>query len=183
MTDDWAYQYSFADLGLLSGKTCQEHSVQTKGKTSKQSSRSSSASSNQMRPMFLCLRREGGASADACTMRWDDGVLPMPYTMLSGGEFHKDERGSLWSQISTDSQHSTLSLSLRCGEMPDEPMDTKLSQILETQADSKYYLSQRACQGILNRAAKRGKVLPEILKTALENQMNQYSNAEDPQRM
>ena len=41
-----------------------------------------------------------------------------------------------------------------------------LSQIL-TDAPPKYALSPRACQGILNRAEKRGKVLPEILENAL----------------
>ncbi|ORT99059.1 hypothetical protein D081_2238 [Anaerovibrio sp. JC8] len=34
----------------------------------------------------------------------------------------------------------------------------------------KYYLSQRACQGILRRAAARGKELPQVLKLALERQ-------------
>lgn len=34
----------------------------------------------------------------------------------------------------------------------------------------KYYLSPKACQGILRRAAARGKELPEMLKTALEKQ-------------
>lgn len=50
-----------------------------------------------------------------------------------------------------------------------------LSQILQKADDvpKKYYLSSRACQGILNRAAKRGKQLPEILKKALEMQANQ----------
>lgn len=48
---------------------------------------------------------------------------------------------------------------------------TKLSDILEETADEKYRLSSRACAGILNRANKRGKELPEILKRALENQI------------
>ena len=34
----------------------------------------------------------------------------------------------------------------------------------------KYYLSQRACSGILRRASARGKELPELLKRALEKQ-------------
>lgn len=45
-----------------------------------------------------------------------------------------------------------------------------LSQILEANADSKYYLSPKACQGILRRASIRGKELPSVLKTALERQ-------------
>ncbi len=34
----------------------------------------------------------------------------------------------------------------------------------------KYYLSPKACQGILRRASARGKELPAILKKALERQ-------------
>lgn len=37
----------------------------------------------------------------------------------------------------------------------------------------KYYLSAKACQGILNRAKRRGKELPEMLRIALEQQANQ----------
>ena len=44
-----------------------------------------------------------------------------------------------------------------------------LSQILETgPIDPRYYLSPRACEGILRRAEKRGKKLPEPLRLALE---------------
>lgn len=31
----------------------------------------------------------------------------------------------------------------------------------------RYFLSARACQGILTRASRRGKALPDLLKTAL----------------
>lgn len=42
-----------------------------------------------------------------------------------------------------------------------------LSQILVPNAPEKYFLSAKACQGILNRAKKRGKELPPMLKEAL----------------
>lgn len=42
-----------------------------------------------------------------------------------------------------------------------------LSQILEANAPEKYFLSPTACVGILRRAEKRGKALPERLKAAL----------------
>ena len=45
-----------------------------------------------------------------------------------------------------------------------------LSRILEDSAPEKYFLSQRACTGILRRCAKRGKQLPEVLKNALMRQ-------------
>ena len=45
-----------------------------------------------------------------------------------------------------------------------------LSDVLEKQhVHSKFYLSQRACKGILRRAKKRGKTIPPKLKQALEN--------------
>ena len=34
----------------------------------------------------------------------------------------------------------------------------------------KYYLSPKACLGILRRASERGKKLPEVLQIALERQ-------------
>ena len=43
-----------------------------------------------------------------------------------------------------------------------------LSQILQANAPEKYYLSATARQGILNRAKKRGKELPTMLREALE---------------
>lgn len=43
-------------------------------------------------------------------------------------------------------------------------------QILEPQPQRKYYLSRKACLGILRRARKRGKELPATLKLALEMQ-------------
>ena len=91
--------------------------------------------------------------------------------MPSTGECRKDENGLLWLPISTDSQPVTLYLTLNTGEQPREANPTKLSDILEPGADKRYYLSSKACQGILNRAEKRGKELPEVLKQALENQM------------
>ncbi len=45
-----------------------------------------------------------------------------------------------------------------------------LSDILETgDVPQRYYLTARACQGILRRAEKRGKELPPMLKAALES--------------
>ena len=56
------------------------------------------------------------------------------------------------------------------GASPRDARDSALSQILEDRPHPRYYLSARACQGVLNRAQKRGKDLPPILKEALERQ-------------
>ena len=56
------------------------------------------------------------------------------------------------------------------GESPSVAVESRLSQILEAAPHPKYYLSAKACQGILRRAERRGKELPEMLKTALVRQ-------------
>nr|DAQ55048.1 MAG TPA: Cytosine specific methyltransferase [Caudoviricetes sp.] len=53
------------------------------------------------------------------------------------------------------------------GECPRDGVESHLSQILEANPHRKYYLSAKACQGILNREARRGKDLPEALKAVL----------------
>ena len=51
----------------------------------------------------------------------------------------------------------------------EKPFSCKsLSEVLELNASEKYFLSPKACQGILRRAEKRGKELPEQLRSALE---------------
>ena len=53
---------------------------------------------------------------------------------------------------------------------PSAVKESALSQILEEKPHTRFYLSKKACEGILRRAKERGKVLPEMLKEALENQ-------------
>lgn len=141
MTDyAMAGQVSLFDQDTWCGKTYQEHSPQTKAKTSAASSKKRRGSSKKM-PLFLDLRGGGnGLLADAS---WEEG-------------------GALLGEYTTHS----------FGECPKEENVSHLSQILEDTPLPKYYLSEKACLGILNRASKRGKELPEILKQALENQMN-----------
>ena len=57
---------------------------------------------------------------------------------------------------------------LNTGESPNDAVESTLSSILEVNAPKKYYLSDKACGGILRRAERRGKELPEMLKIALE---------------
>ena len=62
------------------------------------------------------------------------------------------------------------SLMLNFGEYPREENVSTLSQILQDGVPEKYYLSQKACLGILRRASVRGKKLPTVLQRALEKQ-------------
>lgn len=62
------------------------------------------------------------------------------------------------------------SLILNTLECPNEGEESSLSQILMEEVPEKYYLSKKACQGILQRAARKGKEIPEPLKKALIKQ-------------
>ena len=58
---------------------------------------------------------------------------------------------------------------LNSPESPSDAVASSLSDILETGAHlSRYCLSPKAARGILRRAEKRGRVLPEALQGALE---------------
>lgn len=61
-------------------------------------------------------------------------------------------------------------LMLNTGVSPREERESSLWQILEEQPHSRYYLTRKACLGILRRSAERGKDLPPQLKEALEIQ-------------
>lgn len=95
-------------------------------------------------------------------MSWVDGPLLGEYMMHSFGE----QPNALMEECSIGEPHNGVSVS-------------HLSQILMDSVPQKYSLSEKACKGILNRASKRGKALPEVLRKALENQIRDESS--DPQ--
>ena len=137
MTERTDGQVTWSDLGLWSGKMCPEHSAATKGETLRQSSKRSSASQSRKPPILKCLKKAGQLGG-ATTMRWEDD-------------------GAWLGECMT---HNT-------GESPNAAVVSRLSQILEATPQEKYSLSAKACQGILRRAERRGKDLPETLKTVL----------------
>ena len=59
------------------------------------------------------------------------------------------------------------SSTLNIGESPSAENASLLSWILQVDVPEKYYLSAKACRGILIRASRRGKKLKELLETAL----------------
>lgn len=67
-------------------------------------------------------------------------------------------------------EHSMLNTS----DSPNDASACSLWQVLEKEASPKYFLSAKACKGILNRAEKRNKVLPATLREALERIANPY---------
>jgi len=61
-------------------------------------------------------------------------------------------------------------LTLNTSESPSAAVECSLSDVLETQnVPAKYLLSAKACEGILRRAERRGKKLPEMLDRALRS--------------
>ena len=64
------------------------------------------------------------------------------------------------------------------GEYPKEENASLLSQILQDTAHPKYCLSAKAARGILNRASKRGKALPEELEYALKETIEREEREE-----
>lgn len=59
---------------------------------------------------------------------------------------------------------------LNTGESPNAGVESRLSQILEERPHTKYSLTPKACMGILRRAERRGKDLPQALEAALTMQ-------------
>lgn len=58
--------------------------------------------------------------------------------------------------------------------------ESRLSAILQANVPERYYLSQKACLGILKRALRRGKQLPRILEMALRRQAGLKDDEEIP---
>lgn len=77
----------------------------------------------------------------------------------------------------TDGALRTELLTHNTGEFPSEDAASTLSQILQAEVPEKYYLSQKACLGILRRASARGKELPKVLRLALERQASMDTTA------
>jgi len=64
------------------------------------------------------------------------------------------------------------------GECPSVVRESTLSQILQLDAPEKYCLSATACAGIVRRAQKRGKQLPDMLQDALTEVINRAGGLE-----
>ena len=144
MTEVLEGQMNIADLGIWSGKTYQEPSHQeTRKEQTSQRSSKRSSKSSSRKQPISWLLTRGGLHRESSPTIWVDSPLLGEYTTHSIGEFPSEENASV------------------------------LSQILQDEVPEKYYLSAKACQGILTRASRRGKELPEILKEALISQMGQ----------
>ena len=138
--DNEAEQLSIYDLDLWCGRTYQEPSP-AEPKKERISGSSSRRSSELKSVVFQSLDLTPGAG-----------------NLL--GEFY-------WELISPWRGDA---LTLNTGVSPREEKESSLSQILQDDPPDKYYLTRKACLGILRRAFERGKDLPRKLNQALEIQ-------------
>ena len=73
-------------------------------------------------------------------------------------------------------------LTLDTSESHNDAVECSLSDILEAHGNvpQRYFLSAKACRGILKRAEKRGRTLPPLLQTALEQALAQTTTPHKP---
>ncbi len=76
----------------------------------------------------------------------------------------------------------TASSTLNGSEWPRDAAVCSLSDVLETSdVPPRYFLSQKACAGIIRRAERRGKELPTMLRRALEQVAGDLNEREKPE--
>ena len=138
-TNKEAKQVTLSDLGICCGKTFREPSPAEHPKA-----RTSASSS----------RRSSELSA-------------VPFMSLDLTPGHGNLLGeSYWELISPWLGGAWM---LNTGVSPNDARESSLSQILQDAPPIKYYLSPKACLGILRRASERGKALPPKLERALSD--------------
>ena len=139
----------------LSTKMSRELSPLPEEETSRQSSKKQSELLNRKLPVCLSLRRDG-PSMEWSTIPPESGVLRGLRMIVRFSEFRKGGPVCLWSPTMGDYL----------------PLKSSLSSILQENSPEteQAKLSAKACRGILSRAERRGKELPEELKQALLRQ-------------
>ena len=100
--------------------------------------------------------------------------------MRSSGASRSDGKESAYWLTSTDLQRRRYCLTLNLSERPRTANPSRLIDVLDLKADPKYRLSAKACQGILNRAERRGKELPPLLEIVLRLQSASRNEPDAP---
>lgn len=166
----------FGAAGMDCSRMYVGFSAPTTARTSEPSWKKWQGSRNQP---FLYLDMRGGDGQTLELLSEMGGQSHLEPTTASTGVAHKDGGESAFSRISMDTPPRKYCLIVNYGEKPICPVKSKLSEILETNPDPHYMLSAKACRGILNRAERRGKELPEILRKALEAQSADFPSDSD----
>ena len=115
-------------------------------------------------------RRRGGkgrARTSARSSRRSSRLRNQSFMLLNLREGAGNILGPYWE---TDPQWLGCGGTLNTSECPKDVAESSLSAILQENVPSKYYLTRKACLGILRRAAERRKDLPEQLELALKAQ-------------
>ena len=143
-------QVTWSDLGFSFGKTWSEHSAATEEKTSTPCWKKLRVSQNQDFLYLDCRKSGNGQKQEPSTVM--GGLSLGELTTLKTGE--KPSETAVQEMLSVWGPHSVAE-------------ESRLSQILEANPLPKYNLTAKACLGILRRAERRGKDLPERLKQVL----------------
>ena len=143
-------QVTWSDLGFSFGRTLSEHSAATEEKTSTPCWKKLRVSQNQDFLYLDCRKSGNGQKQEPLTVM--GGLSLGELTTLRTGE--KPSETAVQEMLSVWGPHSVAE-------------ESRLSQILEENPLPKYNLTAKACLGILRRAERRGKDLPELLKAVL----------------
>lgn len=143
-------QVTWLDLGFSFGRTLSEHSAATEEKTSQPCWKKLRVSQNQDFLYLDCRTSKNGQKQEPLTVM--GGLSLGELTTLKTGE--KPSETAVQEMLSVWGPHSVAE-------------ESRLSQILEVNPLPKYNLTAKACLGILRRAERRGKDLPERLKAVL----------------
>ena len=99
---------------------------------------------------------------ELCKIKGGNTSIPRP--PKRGGDLLGTMQDLSWQ---TSFQSLGESSMLNFGEYPNAVEESSLWSILEDNVPEKYSLSEKACQGVLRRADRRGKDLPILLRVAL----------------
>ena len=102
-------------------------------------------------------------TSDASLKRSSESARKYLFLDLRVDAGHSQERSWVTATVSRGGNSTR-----NTGECPSAARESTLWQILQADAPEKYYLSARACEGILRRAERRGKALPPMLREALK---------------
>ena len=110
----------------------------------------------------------GRARTSASSWKRSSELSAVPFMSLDLTPGHGNLLGeSYWELISP---YAGGAWTLNTGVSPRGARESSLSRILQGAPPTKYYLSAKACMGILRRAFERGKALPKKLERALKIQ-------------
>lgn len=130
------------------------------------------SSTNGLYPTFAIWENVPGAFSsnngeDFRAVLEELACVEQPNAAIPGPPRGGADGAKLEQSLETDGLWRGDSWTVNISEWPSAESVSLLSSTLEVNAPEKYYLSARACQGILTRASRRGKKLPDLLQTAL----------------